>query len=145
MGLPLRSSADIEGLHVEVEVEPVNGSMDCTRLVVARIDESSPAVTGEVLRRIPVRRLVGEATPEFAVIENPPPSFYNDGPTEAVTEHVATVYRWALMTGQPPTGAVQWATGRSRSTAERWIRLARGRGQLEPPTAGQGKGSRGKR
>ncbi|MGI8868763.1 MAG: hypothetical protein ACR2F6_07920 [Mycobacteriales bacterium] len=52
------------------------------------------------------------------------------GPTEDTLKWVARSYRLALILGEPPTRAVERDLRVPRSTAGRWVALARERGHL---------------
>jgi hypothetical protein len=56
------------------------------------------------------------------------------GPSEEDLRIIATVYQVAYATGTPPTKAVMLRSGVPRSTAGRWIRMARERGLLGSAT-----------
>ena len=56
------------------------------------------------------------------------------GPSEEDLRIIAMVYQVAYATGTPPTKAVMLRAGVPRSTAGRWIRMARERGLLGPAT-----------
>jgi transposase len=56
------------------------------------------------------------------------------GPSDADLRAVADVYQLAYVTGGAPTKTVMERLGLPRSTAGRWIALARERGLLGPAT-----------
>jgi Family of unknown function (DUF6214) len=56
------------------------------------------------------------------------------GPSDDDLRAVADVYHIAYAVGEPPTKTVMERLGLSRSTASRWIALARKRGLLGPAT-----------
>jgi hypothetical protein len=63
-----------------------------------------------------------------------------EGPTDGALIHVATVYRMAHLMGLPPTESVARDLDLPRSTAGRWVSMARSRGFLgpaEPRKAGE--------
>jgi transposase len=57
------------------------------------------------------------------------------GPTDQALRMVGAVYRIAYLMGEPPTRAVAQTFQVPRSTAGRWVHLARERGFLGPATA----------
>jgi len=64
----------------------------------------------------------------------------SQGPTEEALRRVATVYRVAHLMGLPPTESVAQDLALPRSTAGRWVSMARSRGFLgpaEPRKAGE--------
>jgi hypothetical protein len=56
------------------------------------------------------------------------------GPSDEDLRVLAMVYQVAYATGTPPTKTVMLRLGLPRSTASRWIRMARNRGLLGPAT-----------
>ena len=50
----------------------------------------------------------------------------------AELEHVAALYRRALVAGLPPSSAIAEEFGITRETARKWVQRARSRGQLGP-------------
>jgi hypothetical protein len=56
------------------------------------------------------------------------------GPSDEDLRSIATVYQVAYALGAPPTRTVMERFGLPRSTASRWIRVARERGLLGPAT-----------
>ncbi len=61
-----------------------------------------------------------------------------DGPTDEALRWVAYLYRFALVMEEPPTATVERMLELPRSTAGRWVALARQRGFLEQ-SEGSGK------
>jgi len=56
----------------------------------------------------------------------------NQGPTDEALKRVAAVYRMAHLMGLPPTESVAQDLALPRSTAGRWVSMARSRGFLGP-------------
>jgi hypothetical protein len=135
---------------VEVEVVFEEGRLVCDRLTVAR-REDGPPVTTEGLRRIGIATLLHEAA-EYNVAHITPTgdeaykaewpmlpmlserAQHGGGPSDEDLWLVATVYQVAYATGEAPTKTVMNRLGLPRSTASRWIRMARERGLLGPAT-----------
>lgn len=138
-------------LHISMEVAvDEHGTYHCVDLSM-RLADGGP-VTWEVLRKVPLRRLVNEAVEaasshgasgrsRFDVVVHETRSVSPESRTspryiQMTEEHlagVATVYRQALAEGDRPTRAVQRHYGlHARSTASRWIAEARARGLLGP-------------
>lgn len=159
---------DDQGHEIELEVEVDQwGQPRCRRVTVL----GGEAITGETLRSIPIARalrLVTAQLAEFAVIQRredgalvgiPPSdeerrqirSKYGDARrprrgspvTEDNLRAVAEMYRDALRSGvRGPTQAVAKRMHVSRSTAGRWVSMARERGLLGAATPGA-RGERG--
>lgn len=135
---------DVAGYDVEVEVVPSSGRL-VAQDVRVRQREGGPAVTGEALRSVPVAALTKYAARhamahEYAdgvtsvtvrlftseVVEH----MRSAGPVSSTLEAVAHLYRVAVLMGEPPTKAVEEKLGLPRSTAGRWVALARKEGHL---------------
>jgi len=137
--------------------QPVGGRMGhfvVDRLTIRR-REDGPPVTTEGLRQLPVAaflRLAVEGsllrvgptehdghtsswklTPA-GPIELSERSRAGGGPSDADLRAVADVYQLAHQTNAPPTRTVMHRFDLPRSTASRWIRMARERGLLGPAT-----------
>ncbi len=104
-------------------------------------------VTTEGLREIPVARLLRIAAerllagPDGKDKMRPAfPRVLEDGPTNDALLHVAGMYRLAQACGEPPTKAVEDRFNLARSTAGRWISMARRKGLLSPTTPGKAAG-----
>ncbi|MCT1866405.1 helix-turn-helix domain containing protein [Dermabacter sp. p3-SID358] len=101
-----------------------------------------PGVTNEMLRSIPVASLsfiagneiLERATGESLVLVTPQQAEQarSDGPTEKTLRLVAGLYAHADALGKKPVAELVTTFGVSRSTATRWVRLARESGFLEP-------------
>lgn len=137
--------------------QPIGGRMGhfvVDRLTVRRRDDGPP-ITSEGLRQIPVAaflRLAVEGsllrvgptiregnkstwkltpTGPIALSER---ARAGGGPSEDDLRAVADVYQLAHVTGGAPTKTVMERLGLPRSTASRWVRMARERGLLGPAT-----------
>jgi hypothetical protein len=114
-----------------------------------------PPVTSEGIREIPVAALLRRAVEGQLMHVGPPirgegktswemtwagPVTLSEraqgggGPSDADLRAVADVYHVAYATGGPPLKTVMNRLGLPRSTASRWIRMARERGLLGPAT-----------
>jgi Family of unknown function (DUF6214) len=145
-------------LEADVEYEqPVGGRMGrfvCNRLTVKR-REDGPPVTSEGLREIPVAAFLRVAVEARRIRIGPTiregdkstweltwagPITLSEraraggGPGEEDLRAVADVYQLAYVTGGAPTKTVMQRLSLPRSTASRWIALARERGLLGPAT-----------
>lgn len=142
---------DYEGFDLTVTVVFAGGRYECEELCVRRQSGGDP-VTGEAVRSIPMAGIIRHAvwqmlmrtstTPEGAHAASPlgweiPPDLAAGGPTDDALRLVARVYKISQALGQPPTQSVQKDLGLPRSTAGRWISLARKRGLLDPPPVKQ--------
>jgi hypothetical protein len=151
-------------LEADVAYEqPVGGRMGhfvVNRLTVKR-REDGPPVTSEGIRQIPVTaflRLALEAhlmhvgptvregdkstwkltfTGPITLSER---ARHGGGPSDEDLRAVADIYQLGYMTGGAPTKTVMDRLGLPRSTASRWIRMARERGLLGPTTRGKAGG-----
>jgi hypothetical protein len=148
------------GYSLEADVvyeQPVGGRMGhfvCDRLTVKRREDGQP-VTTEGLRQIPVAAFLRLAVEANLVHIGPTVRDGNKstweltrvgsftlserarsggGPSEEDLWAVAAVYHAAYATGAAPTKMVMQRFGLPRSTASRWIALARKRGMLGPAT-----------
>jgi hypothetical protein len=135
---------------VEAEIVFEEGRLICDRLTVAR-REGGPPVTTEGIRRIGIATLLHVAA-EYNVMHITPTgdeaykamwpmlpmlserAQHGGGPSEEDLWLVATVYQVAYATGEAPTKTVMNRLALPRSTASRWIRMARERGLLGPAT-----------
>lgn len=132
---------------VEVDVVPDAGRLVAQGVRVTR-KPGGPAVTGEGLRAVQVasltRRAIGRllevserdgkqaVTKRRKLHPDDVPRLRENGPTTETLDWVAHLYRLALVTGEPPTKAVETALDIPRSTAGRWVAAARERGLLGP-------------
>jgi len=137
---------DCNGYDVEVDVAPQGGRLAA---VEARVSQRSggPAVTGEGLRSVPVAALTKHAARHVLTYQEKDgytemsprvltPEMLEDirdaGPTRKTLEWVAYLYRVAVLMGEPPTRTVETTLQLPRSTAGRWVSLARQEGHLRP-------------
>lgn len=128
---------------VEVEIELERGHYVVKSLLCQA--RKGGAVTSEGMTHLPVKQIlriiVGRA------LGNPlvsgwalSPSVANQGPTDEALKQVAAMYRVAHLMGLPPTESVAQGLSLARSTAGRWVSMARQRGFLgkaEPRKAGE--------
>ena len=163
LGLPKMFTARVEleqlySLELEIAYEqPVGGRMGhfvCNQLTVTR-REDGPPITTEGLRQIPIAaflRLAVEGnrmrigprqhdghTSTWELTWAGPITLSErarggGGPSEDDLRAVADVYQLAYVTGGAPTKTVMERLGLPRSTASRWIKMARDRGLLGPAT-----------
>jgi hypothetical protein len=118
------------------------------RLVVAGL-RCEGEITGAMLRRLRIQDMLRFAAREALVevnrsgalraLTNPKP-LAGRHPTKDVLRAVAVLYRFAYAVGDPPAASVAANFGLPRSTAGRWIQLARSQGLLgkaEPRKAGE--------
>lgn len=145
-------------LELDVIAEPATderaGRFVCQRLTVRQRQGGQP-VTSEAIRRVPVATLIrGVGAQHWMTIEDEGEQgvsmsdrrlddhsierIKREGPTDEAMAWVAHAYRMALVLGDPPTRAVEAALELPRSTAGRWVAMAREKGFLGR-TEGQGK------
>lgn len=121
------------------------GRLHCQELTV-RQREGGPPVTSEAIRSVPVATLMRRAGLNSLLTVNrggsstsfSPFELTNEtverlralGPVRESLEWVARLYRLALVLGDPPTRTVEASFGLPRSTAGRWVALAREQGLL---------------
>jgi hypothetical protein len=162
--VPRRFTASGETVSLDVEVD-TDGTVACRAIEIRAAD--GEAVTGEALRRLPVAKLTRQAVAGAARLYQPiadggPPifrlsgqparvhaDFYNSYTQDArrprrgsplTREHLAQVaelYRAALQRGDPPTRTIATELHAARSTAARWVALAREQGLLGASLPGQ--------
>jgi hypothetical protein len=113
------------------------GRLEVVRLAVDQVP-GGPPVTGEALRTLP-RAIVREVARRTATGDLPMDlrSIASQGLSDEALQLTALVYRFAFVIGDPPAWAVHKRLGIPRSTAGRWIGLARERGYLGPPQPGR--------
>jgi hypothetical protein len=136
---------------LRIEAKPASGKrvgrLECTEVCISRAP-GAPEITSEIIRaHVPVAEMMKESaklivrtdSEEAAQLLRPPS---NPGsrarPTKDVLQRVALLYRLALVLREPPTKYVADNFGLARSTAERWVRLARDQKFLGP-SEGPGK------
>jgi len=136
---------DFNGFLVEVEVVPDKGRL-AARSVSVRQRPDGPPVTGEVIRSVPVAAFVRSAATvveraepvgdgvfqmlDAALTEQAADEYRQAGPTDRTLRAVAALYRLAYAVGDAPTKGVEQGLGLPRSTAGRWVAMARERGFL---------------
>lgn len=135
---------DLNGYNVELVVGARDGRLVASEVRVCE-REGGPAVTGEVLRSIPVATLTKHAAAHALDYEYRDgvasmkareftPGYVENvraaGPVAATLEAVAYLYRLAVLMGEPPTKTVEQTLELPRSTAGRWVALARKEGFL---------------
>ena len=152
---PFKSHAEIEGLYsLEFSVVYEAGRFVVDWLTIRRRDDGPP-VTSEGIREIPVAAFLRLAVEGNLMRVGPTIRDGNKstweltwagpitlseraqaggGPTEQDLRAVADVYHVAYATGGAPAKAVMERLGLPRSTASRWIALARKQGLLGPAT-----------
>jgi hypothetical protein len=161
LGAPREFTFRVEeerGYSLEADVvyeQPVGGRMGhfvCDRLTIRRRDDGPP-VTTEGIRHIPVTAFLRFAvecnllrvgpterdghTSSWKLTPIGPIALSEraragGGPSDADLQAVADVYQLAYITGGAPAKTVMERLGLPRSTAGRWIKMARERGLLGP-------------
>jgi len=145
---PRRITATARGhdpdYDLELEVELERGRYVVKSLVCRA--RKSGAVTSEGVTHIPVRNILRIVVGRELSIPLLSPgravnlSLGAQGPTDDALKRVAAVYRMAHLAGLPPTEAVTQDLSLPRSTAGRWVSMARRKGFLgpaEPRKAGE--------
>lgn len=143
---------DWEGFDLVLKVGAVPADGDragrllCKELTLRQRDDGPP-VTSDALRAVPVATLMRSAGLGALLASQPhsgggvemfPLVLDSEtvdrvralGPVRDSLQEVARVYRLALVLGDPPTRAVEATFGLPRSTAGRWVGLAREQGFL---------------
>jgi hypothetical protein len=121
------------------------GRFECSGVAV-RQRPDGPAVTGELLRKIPIARYIrGVGTEWWQTYSRHGQeiSFADErltdekvellrlrGPVDETLQWVARAYQMAVILGDAPLRAVEKSLDVPRSTAGRWVALARERGYL---------------
>ncbi len=147
---PVTITVTGEPFDLVLAVELQGGRFVCRDLRVTQVD-GGPPVTGEALRRIPVSEVIRTALEdtivrgeqigpelwEAAPMGAPRRDIARHGPTDEALKHVAAIYRFTHALGESPTKGVQERLGLPRSTAARWVALARERGYLGAASVGK--------
>lgn len=110
-----------------VHTAAVQGSLRCVGLHITAADQDA-FITTESLREIAVGDLVRDAAEQLGIgaeVTLPEANFTESGMTPAALRATATVYRWAVQTGQPPYGVLSRRYGLPRAKAARWLKRAR--------------------
>jgi hypothetical protein len=109
------------------------GRFDAVEVNVCGLEDFS--VTGEVLRKVPIARLLREHL--ATTVKGPRPPGRADGVDHDNLLRVATIYRIAYMAYEPPVQAVAEQLGIAPSTAAKKVIQARRTGLLPPTTPGK--------
>lgn len=134
-GMPMPVSAlatvyEWQGFTIKMTIKLVDGRYRCVDMHLFRSGEE---ITGEALRQLPIGYFVGEIITSIAGWQLPrPPELATHGPTQAILEHVAKIYRLAHAIGVSPTQRVAEEFDLKPSTAGRWVARAREMRLLEP-------------
>ena len=140
---PSPDDSDPLECRIDMTLDIVDGRLACTSLTVARLDDGSPVISGELIRRIPVATYVRQAALNlrFVLLERvdgrlrevgpmPPPDFAKKGMTDEALEQVARLYALVQVSGGKPSGVLLADYGMPRATSSRWLAAARRRGIL---------------
>jgi hypothetical protein len=158
---PFTWSIDQEELPYRLTIRVVyeDGRFVVDQLTVKR-QPGGPPVTSEGIREVPIGAVLRLAVEHNVMRVGPTIREGNSssweltwasplelsertrhtGPTERDLQTVADAYHVAYATSQAPTKAVMERLGLPRSTASRWIALARKRGLLGPASPGKAGG-----
>jgi hypothetical protein len=125
--------ADWNGYRLELEIALEDGRYRCSELHLYQ-REGGAEVTGEVLRALPVARVVREAVEQVVVLPVPDVTKRMDGrsPSDETLKSLAGIYALAAVAGYPPKQRVADTFGISTSAASRWIARAREKKYLLP-------------
>jgi hypothetical protein len=120
---------------VELVATMRRGHYEVDKLVCSR-KHNGPEITGELIRSLPVARLLQEGAIKANSFQASPHAdaamIRKQGPTDESLRVVAQVYRLALAVRDDPTAAVASGLRLPRPTASRWVKTARQRGFLGP-------------
>jgi hypothetical protein len=140
MAAPLEFTyrVELERLYsLDFEAVYEQGRYVVNQLTIRR-REDGPPVTTEGIREIPVHALLRVTLERYLATLEPlelsERARAGGGPSEQDLRAVAIVYQVAYATGAAPTRTVMERLSLPRSTAGRWIRMARERGLLGPAT-----------
>lgn len=139
---------------VELSVVFEDGRYVVDKMVCSQLEGGRP-VDSIGLRVLPIAQLVTHTVLPYIWQHEPgatgpkrltpfagvSPDDAADGPTEDALRKLAVVYAVSYACGQPPAKRVTEAFGLARSTAGRWIMLARERGFLGETTPGRAGGT----
>lgn len=139
-GFPYRVALTV----VHADARYVVERMECSQL------DGGPPVDSAGLRLVPVAQLVSHAIVPYVWQGEPAetgskwtpfagvsPDDAVDGPTDDALRKLAVVYAVSYACGLPPTKKAAETLGLVRSTAGRWVTMARARGFLGPTTPGR--------
>jgi hypothetical protein len=143
---PRPDDRDPLDFRVVMVVDIFGGRLVCASLTAERLNEDSPGITGEDLRRIPVASYVQFAAARMRVLQEctrvdddtvkltdvrqPPADFAKDGMTDEALEQIARIYAAVQAVGGKPSGVLLSVYGMPRATSSRWLSVARRRGIL---------------
>jgi hypothetical protein len=141
-GIPLWETIEVvvtndRGLPCDVELVATmrHGQYEVDKLVCSR-KKKGPEITGELVRSLPVGRLLQMSAIKANTFQASPHAdaakIRKQGPTDESLRVVAQVYRLALAVREDPTAAVASGLKLPRPTAARWVKTARQRGYLGP-------------
>ena len=120
---------------VELVATMRRGHYEVDKLVCSR-KKNGPEITGELIRSLPVGRLLQQSAIKANTLFGSPyadaAKIREQGPTDESLRVVAQVYRLALAVRDDPTAAVASGLQLPRPTASRWVKTARQRGFLGP-------------
>jgi hypothetical protein len=132
-------------LEVRLRIEPRDGRMVATSMKCST--GAGEHLSSELLRQIPVAQIVTlgvlDAIGTLTLAGADFRAMRAAGPTDDTLNTVAAVYRLAYLTSGRPTAYVRESFGVSKSTASRWVQLARSKGFLGaafPRRAGEHEG-----
>lgn len=136
--------------HLDLEIV-FDGDRFVCESMLCRRRPGEGSITTEGLREIPVTWLIRISAEMLlyrgrggaAATQQVLPAFdaeFPDGPTDDALQQVAGVYRLAYVCGEPPTKTVEQRFKLARSTAGRWISMARKKGYLRETTPGKAAG-----
>lgn len=128
---------------IDIEVELEEGRFNCVDLRCSR-RRGGPPVTTELMRKLPVVGLTRMVAHEYVVHREKSSkgttkiSPYNwnaaaaaaEGPTDKTLQAVAVAYKFAYACWWPPTQYVATQFELPRSTAAKWVTMARQAGYL---------------
>lgn len=158
----------LDGYKIEMVLEADLGSFECVQISVtaphlvrlpgepSRPERYSTRITGSVLRRIPIDYLVKESVRAAMMVRDDKGEWdwgvrrsgrmpddvraeWPNGDVDKTLRWIASCYRQMAAIGDPPNAAIQEATGWSRATASRAIKMARERALLTDDEQGWGK------
>jgi len=129
------------GIHLTIGIEDVNSSPEIVSLSIEQTEgQEAPVmpITVDLLRSIPLRRIKlaclndGFDGDPFRGIASGQPRRGRAPITADLLRRVADTYRAAQKAGLPTGRAIQENEHVANKTAERYVKLARERGFLEP-------------
>lgn len=141
---------------VELSVVFSDGRYVVDKMVCTQVEGGRP-VDSIGLRLLPIAKLVThtvlpyiwqrdaeqQGSTKLTPFDGVSPDDAADGPTDDALRKVALVYSVSYACGQPPAKRVTEVFRLARSTAGRWVTMARERGFLGPTTPGRAGGVTG--